>query len=858
MNFENLQQILFDWPNSQISQANEADSLLERIRQILLKIQQNPEINTGKDLIPLIRQYLYQESYIRGQTLELRVPLQNGWPSIHDWEQHHVSTYQILSHQALLLKTKDWLPTWLDPREGEVFKDALEGKQVRRNHNCKADPFIADATGYGEYSSPGQREAIRAAFLMKAGHTLMVNLPTGSGKSLVAQAPALVNPQAGNMTLFVVPTIALALDQERQMKIYFETIKHDLKDCPMAWHGGTSPADRQIIRQRMHNGTQSILFTNPESLTETLLSIAFEVASKGWLRYLVIDEAHLVTRWGDEFRPAFQTLAGFRNALLRVCPRERFRTLLLSATFTTETLDTLAQLFGPPDKVEMVAAVHLRPEPQYWFYKANSKEDKQTKVLEVLRHAPRPFILYLTTPEEAHEWYGLLSTKAHLKRIACFHGKTGDSDRESVIRKWAHNELDGIVATSAFGLGVDKSDVRTILHATIPESLDRFYQEVGRGGRDGKASISMLLYVDEDWGLPESLANPKLISDELGFDRWKAIYESRTQIEGSDLLKINMEAIPPHLKQSSDFNVKWNMRTLQLMARAGLLELDIEHNQTQVSPENLDAENVPSSLLTALATVRIRILDHGHLLKDHWENRMGESRRKTWASSDYSLKLLKSILLENKEVSRALADLYHVSSGKWYVGVVQACGGCPADRFDQMKVLDYNIPYPVPLMNPQKADPVRWREMFPWLDPRLVWVFYRSDLPINTLASQLRTFVLWLIQECGFKELVLKISPSLNGLLNFHTLYKKSKDGILIHREWNQWEEEPYSPLARITLMDGMLQPDEWEKIRMLDRPYHILLLPDHSIDPENPTRKIADTVNPSAVLDQLLPGILQ
>ncbi len=166
----------------------------------------------------------------------------------------------------------------------------------------------------------------------------------------------------------------------------------------------------------------------------------------------------------------------------------------------------------------MVSAVHLRPEPQYWFYKAASRQDKQGRILEALRHAPRPFILYVTQRNETTDWK-LILVQAGLRRIATFHGNTPDNRRREIIADWVANRLDGVIATSAFGVGLDKSDVRTVIHATIPETLDRYYQEVGRGGRDGKHSASLLVFDHSDWELPARLAAPAMITEELGMGR---------------------------------------------------------------------------------------------------------------------------------------------------------------------------------------------------------------------------------------------------------------------------------------------------------------------------------------------------
>ena len=120
---------------------------------------------------------------------------------------------------------------------------------------------------------------------------------------------------------------------------------------------------------------------------------------------------------------------------------------------------------------------------------------------------PRPIIIYVSKRDDAKEWKKKLIEKGY-RSVEIFSGSTVDSERERIIRQWNHDEIDIIVATSAFGMGVDKRDIRTVIHCCLPESINRFYQEVGRGGRDGFASISLLSYVyDEDTSVQDGLTS---------------------------------------------------------------------------------------------------------------------------------------------------------------------------------------------------------------------------------------------------------------------------------------------------------------------------------------------------------------
>lgn len=860
--FDELQALLSDWPVASSWPDKVDDSVLERVCQVLSAAQVQPgDTAWHADLQPLLRHLLLRTSESAGRNVRLRVPACQGWPDRANWANHGVEAIEA-GHSAYLLNAREWHPEWLGGGEHGVFTDAFSNRKVRRMVHCEADPFIRDASGFANYSSPGQREAVRAAFLIPEGDTLMVNLPTGSGKSLVGQAPALVHKEDGHLTVFVVPTVALALDQARVMRQLFRINDPYRPDWPLAWYGGLSKEQRAEIRQRLRNGTQRILFTSPEALTTSLLRAVSDAATAGMLHYLVIDEAHLVTQWGDEFRPSFQALAGLRHSLLRLAPRG-FRTLLLSATFTEETVETLASLFGPPERVQMVSAVHLRPEPQYWFYKAASPQEKQERVLEALRHAPRPFILYVTKRAEVAHWNSVLRYRGGLRRLATFDGGTPDSERQRIIGEWAANRLDGIVATSAFGVGLDKSDVRTVIHATIPETLDRYYQEVGRGGRDGKPSVSLLVFDDTDWALPERLARPRIISDELGFSRWKAMYKSGQPTADEDLWEINIDAVREGLPGGSEYNVNWNMRTLILMARAGLIALELEVNRDE---QDADPGEDASSLLAAMANVRVRIRNTGHLIPEIWENAIRASRDITLQAAGRNLQMMRQLLppsigLEQQigqEVGTTLAQLYRIRSTRWPVQVTRVCGGCPKDRFETGDRWHYADPVVVPVSRVLQPSVGAWKEKFPWVDPAFAYVFYDESRPWNRTQQAILQFAGWLVQSCGVRELVTHPASPLAHLPEWKRLYQRTRDRVVLHRSLIDSDFEPYSPLARMSVLDSETQPELVLGIQLLQRPFHVALLPLGIADPDNSSRRLADVSPNSLHLDNIIPVITQ
>lgn len=249
MNFglNELQDVLADWPAVSRLPDKVEDNLLERICQVLRAAPTGRNPNGWQaDLQPLLRHALLRAGKEAGKSPRLRVPSGGGWPNQRSWTDHGFEVLEV-GHAAFLLNALEWYPEWLGSGEDGVFSDAFSDIVVRRENRCPVDPFVRDATGFGNYSSPGQREAVRAAFLIPEGDTLVVNLPTGSGKSLVGQAPALVQKEDGHLTLFVVPTVALALDQARAMRELFRRQDPSRPEWPLAWYGGLPQEQRLEI-----------------------------------------------------------------------------------------------------------------------------------------------------------------------------------------------------------------------------------------------------------------------------------------------------------------------------------------------------------------------------------------------------------------------------------------------------------------------------------------------------------------------------------------------------------------------------------------------------------------------------------
>ena len=218
------------------------------------------------------------------------------------------------------------------------------------------------------------------------------------------------------------------------------------------------------------------------------------------------------------------------------------------------------------------------------------------RVLESIHHLPRPLILYTTRVEDADRWHDRLVAEGY-RRVAKVTGATRGERRREVILGLRgevvddgerRTTIDIVVATSAYGLGVDQNDVRAIIHACLPESIDRFYQEVGRGGRDGRPAVSLLLWTPADENTAQGLALTTVIGVDKASKRWEAMW-TRRRPDGDDSFVLHLDTIPHYLKGNNQRSEQWNLLTLLLMQRAHLLRLGVV-DPPRRAPEETERE----------------------------------------------------------------------------------------------------------------------------------------------------------------------------------------------------------------------------------------------------------------------------
>ena len=599
---------------------------------------------TGLDLAVLMRHVLLSEAARRGPESSPSLPL----PQARSIERDDLARAGLDVDRAGRCRALPWEPVWL-PGEGAPDVSAASGEVLRfgaADTGADGDPFLVQRH-LRRYRSVGQRAAIRAALLTPPGQTTAIDLPTGEGKSLVFQLVdrlrfasdrADLRDRQG-ITLVAVPTVALAYDHEVKCRRSSDEV--------LAYVGGGEQDRKARLLARLAEAQDGLVFAAPEAVCRTLRPPLLAAARAGKLKAIVIDEAHLVDAWGTGFRSEFQSLAGLRTELLAAAPPNHApRTLLLSATLTTDTLATLSALFGGSDGLRTVSASQVRPEPDYWVAATTDHDMRIQRVLEAVHHLPRPLILYVTEVKQAQQWEHRLSEVGY-GRLASFHGDTPDNRRQEVLTLWSAGQLDLVVATSAFGLGIDYPHVRTVLHACVPETFDRFYQEVGRGGRDGRRSVSLLVPALTDFPLAKRLNTEKVITLERGLKRWRAMFEHPDREHlGGMRFRMRLDVAPGGDIDDIDLtgrrSVNWNVRILNLLARAGILRLiggDI--------PE--EAEGVQEV---------VEILDEGHLEPAVWEVRVEPVRAAIYSSRHSSLQLMHRHIQGDTCPSDLVRELY--------------------------------------------------------------------------------------------------------------------------------------------------------------------------------------------------------
>lgn len=438
-------------------------------------------------------------------------------------------------------------------------------------YDLHSDPLIYQLTGFSSFKSVAQKLAIYGALNTPDGYTTMVSLPTGGGKSLVTQTLSYQRP---GLTIIIVPTVSLAIDQVRVAK---NTIITDKPDEEIFYY--SSGVDLGPIIGAIEKKTARMLFISPEALllNETFAKAIDRANTVRYLQNIIIDEAHIVVDWGSDFRIDYQCLESWRNKL--ISSNSQIRTVLLSATYEPHCIEILKDFFSAENRWIEIRCDSLRHEPRFILTKCSSYKEKRHRIVELVQRCPHPMIVYVARPSDADELKRLLSEQG-INNIKTFTGLTTGAQRRELIDAWVDNQFEIMVATSAFGVGVDKSDIRTVLHTYIPQNPNAYYQELGRGGRDRLPCLSLMCIVDDDLDVSFQRITKKVMTVDKIIGRWDSLYNDMSSRRIGNYVYINTAIKPRYAitddlddSPASEADIKWNVYVMLLLRRYRMIRI---------------------------------------------------------------------------------------------------------------------------------------------------------------------------------------------------------------------------------------------------------------------------------------------
>ena len=354
-------------------------------------------------------------------------------------------------------------------------KPAKSTPQPNPQPNPQLEQIAQRVFGY-DHLHPAQHEVLTAVL---AGKDTLAVMPTGSGKSAIYQIAGLRIP---GVTVVISPLLALQHDQVDAIAEQ-GTVKAAVLNSTL------SKTEREHVFEQLANEELEFLFMAPEQFSNTETLAKVKEASPS---LFVVDEAHCVSEWGHDFRPDYLQLERVIDALGHPV------TLALTATASPLVRKEIVECLGMDDPIEIVKGFD-RPNIYLSAHCCYEEQEKQEHLLKAVSTAKTPGIVYVATRKAAEEVADILAESGH--SVKAYHAGMKASDRTDIQTQFIDDKIDIIVATNAFGMGIDKPNVRFVFHYHIPSAIDAYYQEIGRAARDGKPAKATLFYFPDDMKL---------------------------------------------------------------------------------------------------------------------------------------------------------------------------------------------------------------------------------------------------------------------------------------------------------------------------------------------------------------------
>lgn len=403
--------------------------------------------------------------------------------------------------------------------------------------------LLRDQFGMNDFR-PNQARVIHS--VLQGGRTIAV-MPTGAGKSLTYQLPALLLPHA---TVVVSPLIALMKDQ-------IDGLPPDVRAQSTLINSSLAVAELTSRLRGVAAGQYKLVYIAPERLRQRAFLHALKRCGVG---LFVIDEVHCLSLWGQSFRPDYLFIGRALEELGRP------PVLALTATASTETLSEIRSVIG--ESATVTASV-FRPNLFFQVVRAGNREEKQRQLIELCQAINGPIIVYARARQACEELAAVLRAAG----VAADHYHAQVADRSGAQERFMRGETRVLVATVAFGMGIDKADIRAIVHYNLPSSVEAYYQEAGRAGRDGRPATCVLLYASSD----RARLSTWLDEEALTRDQLRDLYRAVRRLMRGTYDVIDLEQLQRALPGDDDTLIRVGLHMLE---RVGLLRRHFDLPET--------------------------------------------------------------------------------------------------------------------------------------------------------------------------------------------------------------------------------------------------------------------------------------